>query len=71
LTHDKDFGELVFRQNLANSGVVLLRLHGLSQDSKTHVVLTALEDYGEQMAKAFTVISPGILRIRRRMELVS
>jgi predicted nuclease of predicted toxin-antitoxin system len=28
LTADKDFGELVFRQGLVHSGVVLLRLRG-------------------------------------------
>ena len=30
LTADKDFGELVFRQRLVHSGVVLLRLAGLA-----------------------------------------
>ena len=29
LTCDKDFGELVYRQRLTNSGVVLFRLDGL------------------------------------------
>jgi predicted nuclease of predicted toxin-antitoxin system len=32
VTTDKDFGELVFRQGLAHHGVVLLRLHGLTND---------------------------------------
>ncbi len=34
LTADKDFGELVFRQGLVNSGVVLLRLAGLSLEKE-------------------------------------
>ena len=33
LTADKDFGELVFRQRCVTSGVVLIRLSGLSPES--------------------------------------
>jgi predicted nuclease of predicted toxin-antitoxin system len=64
LTSDKDFGELVFRQRLASAGIVLLRLHGVSVTSKAAAVLTALNTHGPEMAGAFTVISPGLLRIR-------
>ncbi|MBL8214718.1 MAG: DUF5615 family PIN-like protein [Bryobacterales bacterium] len=32
LTADKDFGELVYRKGLRYSGIVLLRLTGLSSD---------------------------------------
>ena len=32
ITSDKDFGELVFRQNIVSSGVVLIRLAGLSSE---------------------------------------
>ena len=34
LTADKDFGELVFRQRLLHSGVLLIRLAGLTPDRK-------------------------------------
>ena len=34
LTADKDFGQLVFRQGLVHSGVVLLRLAGLANATK-------------------------------------
>jgi predicted nuclease of predicted toxin-antitoxin system len=64
LTSDKDFGELVFRQRLASAGVVLLRLHGLPAASKVTIVITALTAHGLEMAGAFTVVSPGLLRIR-------
>ena len=64
LTADKDFGEMVFRQRLASAGVVLLRLHGLPPSSKANVVLAALTAHGSDMFGEFTVISPGLLRIR-------
>ncbi len=64
LTCDKDFGELVYRQRLTNSGVVLIRLEGLSADSKGSIVSQAMKDHLSEMQGAFTVISPGMLRIR-------
>jgi len=38
LTADKDFGELVFRQRLVHSGVILLRLAGLANATKAELV---------------------------------
>ena len=65
LTQDKDFGELVYRQRRVHAGVVLIRLEGLSAESKAGVVSTAFQEHGEEMEGAFTVISPGRIRIRR------
>ena len=65
VTADKDFGELVFRQGRVTSGVVLVRLAGLSPETKADVVATAVWDYGEEMSGAFTVVAPGHIRIRR------
>ena len=65
-TCDKDFGELVYRQKLTNSGVVLIRLAGLSADSKARIVVGAVKDHVNEMKGAFTVISPGLLRVRHR-----
>ncbi len=38
LTTDKDYGELIFRQNLIFAGVLLIRLTGLSQTEKARIV---------------------------------
>ena len=37
LTADKDFGELVFRQRLLHSGIVLIRWAGLKPETKTEL----------------------------------
>jgi predicted nuclease of predicted toxin-antitoxin system len=37
LTADKDFGELVFRQGLLHSGIVLLRLAGMASQKKAEL----------------------------------
>ncbi len=37
VTNDKDFGELVFRQQLLSSGVILLRNKGISVGDKNKI----------------------------------
>ena len=67
LTADKDFGELVFRQGLVHSGVILLRLAGLSNVTKAEIVAEVCRDRSAELIGAFTVVSPGQVRIRRRV----
>ena len=66
VTADKDFGELVFRQGRAAGGVVLLRVAGLSSRGKADLCSKALRTYASEIRGAFTVISPGVVRIRPR-----
>jgi predicted nuclease of predicted toxin-antitoxin system len=66
VTADKDFGELVFRQGAIHSGVVLLRLAGLSNTTKGEIVAEVCRLRSSQLIGSFTVISPGQVRIRRR-----
>jgi len=64
MTGDKDFGELVFRLHRVSLGVILIRLAGLSTFHKAAIVTDAIRRHGSEMRHAFTVISPGIVRIR-------
>lgn len=66
ITVDKDFGELVFRQGLVHRGVVLVRLTGLSARAKAGIVAQAFAERGAELPDCFTVISPGMVRIRHR-----
>lgn len=67
IASNKDFGELVYRQHLVNNGVVLLRFMGLTATLKASLVSAAIQEHGEEMQKdAFTVLSPGMVRIRPR-----
>lgn len=43
LTTDKDFGELVFKEKLVHSGVILLRLKDESVENKKRVLLRELK----------------------------
>ena len=64
LTVDKDFGELTYRQKLIHHGVVLIRLAGLLNKTKAELVAQALRERGAEFKNAFTVISPGMIRVR-------
>jgi predicted nuclease of predicted toxin-antitoxin system len=66
LTADKDFGELVFRQGLVHSGVVLLRLAGLANVTKAEIVAEVCRDRAAELIGAFSVVSPGQVRIRQK-----
>ncbi len=66
LTSDKDFGELVFRLNRVDHGIVLVRLEGLRAETKATIVSHALRDHGPEMLYAFCVIGPGSVRIRKK-----
>jgi len=47
-------------------GVVLIRLAGLSAGRKAAIVASALAAHGQELPGAFTVVTPGAIRIRRR-----
>lgn len=66
LSADKDFGEIVFRQRKITAGVVLIRLAGLLPETKAKIVSVVVRDREAELPGAFTVISPGIVRIRPR-----
>lgn len=65
ITSDTDFGELVFRQGRAHSGVVLLRLHGLDPLQKGAVTSEVIAEHGEKLVNAFSVVEQRQVRIRR------
>ena len=64
ITADKDFGELVVRQQRFANGVVLLRLAGLPTARKAELVSEAIGQHLTDLPHSFAVISLGIIRIR-------
>ena len=65
ITGDKDFGELVYRQRLPHSGVLLLRLAGADEATKCELVSRAVAENGSDFPGAFSVLGVDDLRIRR------
>jgi len=66
VTADKDFGELVFRRQQINAGVLLIRLAGLPPQSKAELVAVAVRDHPDELPGAFSALSPGMIRIRNQ-----
>jgi len=65
LTADKDFAELVFRQRRLTSGIVLIRLAGLSLVLKAEIVSSTIKKHSADLTQAFAVITPSAIRIRQ------
>ncbi len=65
LTANKDFGEIVFRQRRFTGGIVLIRLAGLSPARKASIVVAMVRQHLSELPYGFTVIAPGVFRIRR------
>lgn len=64
LTADKDFGELVFRLRRLSSGVVLVRLAGLSPIRKAEIVVPFVMKHFSELMGSFSVITHSGIRIR-------
>jgi predicted nuclease of predicted toxin-antitoxin system len=64
ITNDKDFGDLIFRQNLVSTGVLLLRLEGVMADEKSGLVEAALTDHHGELSGHFCVLTRNSLRVR-------
>ncbi len=71
LTADKDFGEMVFRQRKVTEGVIFIRLAGQSQKRKAEIVASAVKRHGEELCRAFSVITPSGIRIRKPIDSTS
>lgn len=65
LTIDKDFGDLVFRQRLLHSGVLLIRLAGVRSDMKAGLVAATFDRHGKELSSGFAVLSKRSLRFRK------
>lgn len=65
ITRDKDFGELVYRLHQVHSGIILNRLSELNTETKATIVKYVIETYGNELYGSFTVIQPGVIKIRK------
>jgi len=61
---DRDFGELIFHQHLAPTGVIFFRLPGAPLHSKIEHLDRALDEHAEELARgAFLVVTLGRIRV--------
>jgi predicted nuclease of predicted toxin-antitoxin system len=65
ITADKDFGELVFRLRRITTGIILMRLAGLSISTKRDLLMLMIQEHESELFSAFTVLAPTSIRIRK------
>ena len=65
LTEDKDFGQLVYAELRASSGVVLIRFPASERSRLPDAVLAAVEQLADRLIGAFIVLTPQRIRIGR------
>jgi len=65
ITTDKDFGELVYVNKFAHSGVILLRLKSDSSKNKLKVLKSLFWLRLAELEKAFTVVTESKVRIKK------
>ena len=64
ITEDRDFGELVVRQQLGAHGIVLLELDRLSNVGEADLVATVISMNADKLPGNLLVIEPGRVRVR-------
>jgi predicted nuclease of predicted toxin-antitoxin system len=64
---DRDFGELIFHQELAHTGIIFFRLPGATLQTKIEHLNTVLAENTNQLERGeFLVVTPGRIRIADR-----
>lgn len=68
LTEDKDFGDLTYRLDKPNHGIILIRMSGIPIQEKTNKIIKVLKEHLDELAHSFTVISSDKVRIKKRSD---
>jgi predicted nuclease of predicted toxin-antitoxin system len=64
---DRDFGELIFEQELAHAGIIFFRLPGATLQTKLEHLNTVLEEHTDALERGeFLVVIPGRIRVAGR-----
>jgi predicted nuclease of predicted toxin-antitoxin system len=63
ITNDKDFGDMVFKQNLNHKGIILLRLSNERSRHKIEVLEKLLNTNLSDLIDNFTVVTETTIRI--------
>ncbi|NJC28515.1 DUF5615 family PIN-like protein [Neolewinella antarctica] len=63
LTEDKDFGELTYRLQIPNHGIILLRMSGESLENKISQLYTLFKNYEEKLSTSFSVVTIQKIRV--------
>ncbi|MBX7055283.1 MAG: DUF5615 family PIN-like protein [Pyrinomonadaceae bacterium] len=63
ITNDKDFGEMVYRNQLEHQGIIFLRLDDERYANKIEVLRKLLESYADKLNGRFVTVTETKVRI--------
>lgn len=63
LTEDKDFGELTYRLQLKNHGIILLRMSGEKLADRMAQLYRLFENYENKLSDSFSVVTIRKIRV--------
>lgn len=64
VTNDKDFGDMVYRDQRRHLGILLLRLADDRTETKIRVIAAVLAHYAQHLANRFVVATEQNIRLR-------
>ena len=70
VTDDKDFGDLAFRDGVAMSGVILMRMAGSSLEEKSSQLFAAIGLYADRIGQMIVVLERDNIRARPLLRLI-
>jgi len=62
VTNDKDFGEIVFRENRQHHGIIFLRLDDERADNKINVLRQLITNYSDKLPGQFVTVTENKVR---------
>lgn len=68
ITNDKDFGDLIFRNQEPHQGIVLLRLQDESGVNRISVIARVIAQYADYLPGRFTVATEKNIRFRPKLK---
>jgi predicted nuclease of predicted toxin-antitoxin system len=66
ITNDKDFGEIVYREQRPHHGIIFLRLADNRAANKIDVMRRLLESYADRLPDRFVVVTETRVRFARK-----
>ena len=63
VTSDKDFGEMIFRQNRNHSGIILIRCEPNNFITRIEILIKLFENYSHEIENNFIVVTNTKVRV--------
>ena len=68
ITEDTDFGELTYRLQIPNHGIILLRMNGASLENRIQQLYSLFEEYKDRLSTSFSVVTIRKIRVISQTE---